>query len=91
MSTVISIANQKGGVGKTTVTIEMANNLAVFEKRVLVIDLDSQTNLSTYVDSDLSKPTIYEVLHGACSMADAIQNVGRFDIISGSEQLSSCV
>lgn len=88
MSTVISIANQKGGVGKTTVTIEMANNLAVFEKRVLVIDLDSQTNLSTYVDADLSKPTIYEVLHGTCSMTDAIQNVGRFDLISGSEQLS---
>lgn len=88
MSTVISIANQKGGVGKTTATIEIANNLAVYEKRVLVIDLDCQTNLSKYVDADLSRPTIYDVLHGNVVVLKAIQTVGRFDIIPGSESLS---
>ena len=88
MSTVISIANQKGGVGKTTTTIEIANNMAVFEKRVLVIDLDSQTNLSQYVAADQKKPTIYQVLHGQATVKDAIQTVGRFDLISGSEGLS---
>lgn len=88
MSTVISVANQKGGVGKTTVTIEVANNLAVFEKRVLVIDLDAQTNLSTYVDADFSKPSIYEALHGTCPVKNAIQSVGRFDLIAGSPKLS---
>ena len=88
MSTVISIANQKGGVGKTTTTIEIANNMAVYEKRVLVIDLDSQTNLSQYVNADQKKPTIYQVLHGQVTVKDAIQTVGRFDLISGSEGLS---
>ena len=88
MSTVISIANQKGGVGKTTATIEIANNLAVYEKRVLVIDLDSQTNLSQYVNADQSRPTIYQVLHGQAKIKDAIQTVGRFDLIAGSEGLS---
>ena len=88
MSTVISIANQKGGEGKTTTTIEIANNMAVYEKRVLVIDLDSQTNLSQYVAADQKKPTIYQVLHGQATVKDAIQTVGRFDLISGSEGLS---
>ena len=88
MGTVISIVNQKGGVGKTTVTIELANNLAVYDKKVLVIDLDSQTNLSKYVDADLTKPTIYSALHGQVSVAQSIQTVGRFDLIAGSEGLS---
>lgn len=88
MGTVISIVNQKGGVGKTTVTIELANNLAVYDKKVLVIDLDSQTNLSKYVDADLTKPTIYSALHGQVAVAQSIQTVGRFDLIPGSEGLS---
>lgn len=88
MSTVISIVNQKGGVGKTTVTIELANNLAVYDKKVLVIDLDSQTNLSKYVDADFSKPTIYAALHGQVPVMESIQTVGRFDLIPGSEGLS---
>lgn len=88
MGTVISIVNQKGGVGKTTVTIELANNLAVYDKKVLVIDLDSQTNLSKYVDADLTKPTIYSALHGQVAVAQSIQTVGRFDLIAGSEGLS---
>lgn len=88
MSTVISFVNQKGGVGKTTATIELANNLAFYEKRVLVIDLDPQTNLSMYVDADFSKPTIYSALHGQCPVKDAIQTTGRFDTIAGSEALS---
>ena len=73
MSTVISIVNQKGGVGKTTVTIELANNLAVYDKKVLVIDLDSQTNLSKYVGADFTKPTIYSALHGRVPVIESIQ------------------
>lgn len=88
MSTVIAISNQKGGAGKTTSTIEIANNLAVYEKSVLVIDLDWQANLSKYVGVDLSKPTIYEVLHGKAPVLDAIQTTGRFDTIAGSESLT---
>lgn len=88
MSTVIGIANQKGGAGKTTSAIEIANNLAVFEKRVLVIDLDPQMNLSKYVDADLSKPSIYEILHGDVPVLDAIQHIGRIDVIPASENLT---
>lgn len=88
MGTVIGIANQKGGVGKTTSVIEIANNLAVFEKKVLVIDLDPQANLSKYVNADLSKSTIYEVLHADVHVNDAIQHIGRIDVIPASENLS---
>lgn len=88
MGKTIGIVNQKGGVGKTTSVIEIANNLVVYEKSVLVIDLDPQANLSKYVDAELSKPSIYEVLHGDCQVDAAIQHIGRLDIIPASENLS---
>ena len=88
MKKVLGIINQKGGAGKTTSTIEIANNLAVFEKKVLVIDLDPQLNLSKYIDVDLSKPSIYEVLHGDVPVVEAIQHIGRIDVIPASENLS---
>lgn len=88
MGTVIGIANQKGGAGKTTTTIEIANNMAIFEKKVLIIDLDPQMNLSKYVDADLSKPSIYEVLRGDVPYKDAIQHLGRIDVIPASESLT---
>ena len=88
MGVTIGIVNQKGGVGKTTSAIEISNNLAFFEKSVLVIDLDPQSNLSKYVDADLSKPSIYEALHGDGSVIETIQHIGRIDIIPASENLS---
>ena len=88
MGKVIAVVNQKGGVGKTTSTIEIANNLAVFERSVLVIDLDSQNSLSKYVGADMSKPTIYEVFNAEVSPLDSIQHLGRIDVIPSSENLS---
>lgn len=88
MGTVIGIANQKGGVGKTTSVIEIANNLAVFDKKVLVMDIDPQADLSMYVNADLTKPTMYDVLHAKVHVKDAIQTIGRIDVIPGSESLS---
>lgn len=85
---VISICSQKGGVSKTTTTIEMAAILHSNNKRVLVIDLDQQCSLTKNVGGDLTKASIYEVLHADIPINEAIQHLALFDLLSGSESLS---
>ena len=63
MTTVIAVANQKGGVGKTTTTIELASCFADQKKKVLVIDLDQQMNLSTYLGANMEMPSIHGILN----------------------------
>jgi chromosome partitioning protein len=89
MAYTICIANQKGGVGKTTSTIEIAAALTRQGKRVLVIDFDQQRNLSKYVGADLNMPSIYQVLNGDYSVQDATQKIeDGFSIICASDELS---
>lgn len=78
MGRIIAIANQKGGVGKTTTAINLSASLAALGKKVLVIDTDPQGNTTSGfgVDKNELENTIYELILGECSIQDCmIKNV----------------
>ena len=74
MSKIVSISNQKGGVGKTTTAVNLSASLAVAEKRTLLIDLDPQGNATSGVGVTPDASTSYEFMLGRSSLGESIHN-----------------
>ncbi len=74
MGRTIVIANQKGGVGKTTTAINLSASLAKLEKKVLVVDMDPQGNTTSGfgVDKENTEYSVYDLLLGECGIKDAV-------------------
>jgi len=89
MSKTIVIANQKGGVSKTTTAHCMATGLSHRKHKVLAVDTDPQGNLSYIMGADSSKPGVYELLNDKILAPDAVQQVGQGPIISSNTKLSN--
>ena len=84
---VISIVNHKGGTGKTTTTINLGRALSLRKKTVLLIDLDSQANLSYSLGINAQKKNIGEILFKQCTIKEALVKREGMDVIPANNDL----
>ncbi len=92
MSRIIAIANQKGGVGKTTTSINLSSCLAEQGKKVLVVDIDPQGNATSGlgIDKNALENTVYELFIQECNLDDCIQEeaLEHLDVLPSNVNLS---
>src|SRR5713226_6086170 len=91
MGKVLAITNQKGGVGKTTTSINLAASLAKTRRRIMLIDLDPQGNatMGSGIDKDAVKATSYQVIIGINSIEDATLHAdGGYHLVPANSDLS---
>lgn len=92
MARIIAIANQKGGVGKTTTAINLSACLAEKDKRVLTIDIDPQGNTSSGlgIDKNNLTHTIYDMMIGACSLEECrvISSIDKLHVLPSNVNLA---
>ena len=92
MARIFCIANQKGGVGKTTTSVNLAAGLAVHGQRVLLIDLDPQGNatMGSGVDKRALRNSVYQVLVGIAPIKDALarSSTGGYDLLGANRELA---
>lgn len=85
----ITISNQKGGVAKSTTALTLASGLAMRGKKILLLDMDAQGNLSLTAAVDRNAISIKEVLLRKANITDAIQSINNIDIVPANISLAS--